>query len=148
MPDIDYKSIVNKILIQLPASLNGFSKYSNQTNDDRTQPPSIRHPGVFRAFTNIHVRKLLTKHGILRKSHFSTQGNCISILFTVLLFLQREIINIFIMEYFENSFDRANTREYFNMSLHFTRCTFLYLNLRKYTLHKNIYFHTFMSSKS
>ena len=34
----------------------------------------IRHPGSLRAFGDIRVTKLLFLNGILRKSHFFTQG--------------------------------------------------------------------------
>ena len=49
------------------ASSNGFSIYSDQDYSNRTQPPFTHHPGSGRAFTDIHVRKLLVTGRNIKK---------------------------------------------------------------------------------
>ncbi len=54
----------------VPASGNGFSKYSGKNNISRTQPPAIRHPGSWRAFGDIRVTKLLFSERNIKKISF------------------------------------------------------------------------------
>ena len=51
----------------------GFSKYSGIGWEARTKPPSIRHPGSFRAFRAIRVPEFLDMGRNIRKSHMPAQ---------------------------------------------------------------------------
>ena len=52
----------------------GFSKYSGIGWEARTKPPSIRHPGSFRAFRDIRVPEFLDIGRNIRKSHMPAQN--------------------------------------------------------------------------
>ena len=53
----------------------GFSKYSGISWEARTKPPSIRHPGSFRAFRDIRVPEFLDIGRNIRKSHMPAQDD-------------------------------------------------------------------------
>ena len=50
-----------------------FLRYSGIGWEVRTKPPSIRHPGSFRAFRDIRVPEFLDMGRNMRKSHMPTQ---------------------------------------------------------------------------
>ena len=52
-----------------------FLRYSGGGCEMRTKPPSIRHPGSFRAFRDIRVPEFLDTGRNIRKSHMPAQDS-------------------------------------------------------------------------
>lgn len=73
--DFNVKRRASQGIPSCPAPPYGFSKYSGGGWEMRTKPPSIRHPGSFRAFRDVHVPEFLDIGRNIRKPHMPPQDD-------------------------------------------------------------------------